>query len=193
MYSQQRTAIVLDHDLDTLNLPYNHSWKQVTLPNDFQNQLGVVNGDTLIIRPHMLAKPAACVVVGNGPPDDMGNDIVRVNSDTRRITRTFIGQTVLVEKFDVIPADEIYIEWYISLVIKKYLDVEIKDSITETLSEFLFSDLADLPLMRADRFITTITLPKRPDQTFKINYWIRKFKPGFAIVKLTPTTKLHVF
>ena len=85
MYSQQRMAILLDHDLDAMALPYKHNWKQVTVPRDFQNQLGVVKGDTLIIRPNMLSKTAACVVVGDGPLDDMGNDIVRVNSHTRRI------------------------------------------------------------------------------------------------------------
>lgn len=193
MFSQQRTAILLEHDTSSIDLPYKHTWKQITLPHDFQNQLGVVRGDTLIIRPNMLSKTAACVVVGSGPDKDMGNDIVRVNSETRRIIKTAVGQPVLVEKIDVIEADHIHIEWFISSLIKKHIEPETKQIITNTLVGFIFQELADLPLMQADRFITSITLPDNPEHTYKVTYWIRKFKPGFPVIKIVPTTILHVF
>ena len=193
MYSQQRTAILLDHDLEALNLPYKYDWKQVTVPRDFQNQLGVVKGDTLIIRPHMLSKTAACVVVGDGPMSDMGNDNDRVNADTRRIIKTKIGQAVLVEKIDVIPAEEIKVEWFIHSLIKKYIEPELRQMITDLLRQFIFIELADLPLMTADRFVTTLTLPDNPEHTYNVTYWIRKLKPGFPVVKLIPATKLEVY
>lgn len=193
MYSQQRLAILLDHDPSSLNLPYKHSWKQVTLPNDFQNQLGVVRGDTLIIRPHMLSKTAACVVVGTGPAKDMGNDIVRVDAGTRRIIKTSVGQQVLVEKIDVIPAEEIKIEWYVSSMIKKHIEEHTKQKITYTLKDFLFVELADLPLMQADRFQTILTLPDNPEHSYNVTYWIRKIKPGFPVVKIVPSTRLTVY
>lgn len=193
MYSQQRTAILLDHDQNSMNLPYKHTWKQVTLPNDFQNQLGVVRGDALIIRPHMLSKTAACVVVGNGPAKDMGNDIVRVDADTRRIIKSSIGQAVLVEKIDVIPAEEIKIEWFISSMVKKYIEPSTSQKITDTLRDFIFVELADLPLMIADRFKTVLTLPDNPEHSFNVTYWLRKIKPGFPVVKLVPSTQLIVY
>lgn len=192
MYSQQRTAILLDHDLNSINLPYKHNWKQITLPIDLQNQLGVVKGDTVIIRPNMLSKTAACVVVGEGPLNDIGN-IVRVDTYTRKIIKTAIGQIVLVEKIDVIPADEIRIEWFISSIVKKYIEPDVRQSITNFLREIIFIELADLPLMKADRFKTSIILPDRPEHSYKITYWIRNLKPGFPVVKLIPSTKLDVF
>lgn len=193
MYSQQRTAIVLEHNLETLNFPYKHVFKQVTLPGDFQNRLGVVKGDSLIIRPNMLSKPAACVVVGEGPDKDMGNDIVRISSFARKIIKSSLGQAVLVERIDVIPADELNIEWYISGLVKKYIEPELRSSISAFLTNSLFLDLADLPLMVKDRFTTTLTLPNKPEQTYNISYWIRKAKPGFPVVKLVPNTRLHIY
>ena len=193
MYSQQRTAILLDHDSSSLNFPYKHVFKQVTLPSDFQNRLGVVKGDSLIIRPHMLSKTAACVVVGEGPSEDMGNDIVRINSVARRIIRSVVGQAVLVEKIDVIPAERIEIEWYVTSMIKRHMDPALRQSITNILNDFLFVELADLPLMIADRFTTTLTLPNNPEHTYTVTYWIRKLKPGFPVVKLVPSTKLHIY
>ena len=193
MYSQQRTAILLDHDSSSLNFPYKHVFKQVTLPSDFQNRLGVVKGDSLIIRPHMLSKTAACVVVGEGPSEDMGNDIVRINSVARRIIKSVVGQAVLVEKIDVIPAEKIEIEWYITTMVKRHMDPALRQNITSILNDFLFIELSDLPLMIADRFTTTLTLPNNPEHTYNVTYWIRKLKPGFPVVKLVPSTKLHIY
>ena len=193
MYSQQRMAILLDHGSESQNFPYRHLFKQVTLPTDFQNQLGVVRGDSIIIRPHMLSRTAACVVVGEGPSVDMGNDIVRLNSVARGIIKTSVGQPVLVERIDVLPAEEIKIEWFISSLIKKHLEFDFRQAITTKLTNNLFSDLADLPQMVTDRFSTTLTLPHNPEQTYNVTYWIRKVKPGFPVVKLVPTTKFHIF
>ncbi len=193
MYSQQRTAILLEHDSESLNFPYKHTFKQVTLPNDFQNRLGVVKGDSLIIRPNMLSRTAACVIVGEGPEKDMGNDIVRINSVARRIIKSSVGQPVLVERIDVIPADKISIEWFASSQVKRFIDPDVKKSIDSMLTNYLFMELADLPHMTADRFTTTLALPNNPDHTYKITYWIRKVKPGFPVVKLVSTTQLHVY
>ncbi len=192
MYSQQRFAILLDQDSNFQNLPYKHAFKQVTLPTDLQNQLGVVRGDSLIIRPDMLSRTAACVVIGEGPSGDMGNDIVRINSVARRIIKSSVGQSVLVEKIDVIPAEEIKIEWFLTSYVKKHLDSELCQNITALLQNFLFLELADLPLMVADRFTTALTLPNNPEHTYNVIYWIRKVKPGFPVFKLVPSTKLLI-
>lgn len=36
MYFQQRSAILLDHDIKNNKFPYKHIWKQTTLSMDFQ-------------------------------------------------------------------------------------------------------------------------------------------------------------
>ena len=193
MYSQQRAAILLDHDLESFSFPYKHIFKQVTLPGDFQNMLGVVKGDSVIIRPNMLSRTAACVIVGEGPEKDMGNDIVRISPFARKIIKSSVGQAVLVERIDVIPAEELKIEWFITNQIKKYLEAELKSKINSFLANNLFVELADLPLMVADRFTTTLSLPNHPEHTYKITYWIRKAKPGFPVFKLVPSTTLHIY
>lgn len=193
MYSQQRTAILLEHDSSSFNFPYKHAFKQVTLPSDFQNRLGVVKGDSVIIRPNMLSRTAACVIVGEGPEKDVGNNIVRINSFARQIIKGLVGQPVLVERIDVIPADVLHIEWFITSQVKKYIEPEVQKSINTLLSNFIFLELADLPLMVRDRFQTTLTLPNNPEHTYKITYWIRNVKPGFPVVKLVPRTQLHIY
>jgi len=191
MYFQQRKAILLEHELG-LHLPYKHYWKQVTLPISLQSELGADKGDIVIVRPDMLAKTAACVIVGTGPQKDFGNNVVRVSSDIKRVLKTSIGYPVLIEKIDVIPADEIKIEWFIPSLTKKYIDPNVRESISKHLIDLIIFELSDLPLMRADRFSTTLSLPD-PEHNYKINYWIRSYKPGFPVVKINSDTQIILY
>jgi len=193
MYFQQRSAVLLEHELEYRNTGiYKHLWKQITIPKSFQNNLGVTNGDIVIIRENLLTKTLACVICGEGPLKDDGNPIVRVNKETRKLINTNVGNFVLIERIDVVPADEVYIEWYYHLP-KRFLDENLKKKINQLLHEFIFQELADLPLMERDRFTINLPIPTDLEQNYKIVYWIRSARPRFPVVQLNPETKLIIF
>jgi bifunctional DNA-binding transcriptional regulator/antitoxin component of YhaV-PrlF toxin-antitoxin module len=195
MYFQQRTAVLLEHDSKEQDFyVYKHPWKLITIPKSFQNFLGVDNGDVVIIRKNLLSKTMACIISGESPLKDDGTPIVRVNKETRNRININIGDFVLIEKIDVIPADEVTIEWYYQKLPKRFMDTSLKDKISQLLHEFIFQELADLPLMKQDRFTIDLPIPTESDNHYyKIVYWIRSFRPRFPVIKLDPETELKIF
>ena len=112
MFSQQKRATIkslaslmnspieLSKEVKSPELPFRHpKWKLALVEPVFQSQLGVVPGDTIILRKDMLSRPIACVVADYYPISDIGMNVIRLSDFAKQKLNCETNIQILVEKW----------------------------------------------------------------------------------------------
>jgi hypothetical protein len=207
MYSQQKHASIkpipfdknysTEMSIEELKkevFPYRHpSWKLALVEPVLQSQLGVVSGDTILIRIDMLSKPVACTVANYYPVSDIGMKIIRLSKFA--IDKLDMGKNnqVLVEKWDKINSKKLTLEYIIeSWTIDQQIEhQELLSYLEGVLPNIVKDELKLLPIALHDYFETSINVKNR-EEPLNVDYWIKQLSPNFPITTVTKETKIEV-
>ena len=185
MFSQQKRGIIkpipigtensLEMSIEnskTLNNSYRHPhWKFALVEPILQSQLGVVSGDTILLRVDMLSKSVACIVANYYPISDIGMNIIRLSKFAMDKLNIGKNDNVLVERWDKIYSKKIILEYFIPNRIKNELKL--------------------LPIALHDYFETSVNLDSR-EEPLNVDYWIKRLSPDFPITTVTKETNIIV-